>query len=291
MSPLQTLQLNANGLRFTAHAAGKGPLVLCLHGFPDSAHTWDALLPELAGAGYRAVAPFTRGYAPTQIPADGDYSVATLALDVLALADALGERQFYIVGHDWGAVMAYAAAAFAPDRILGICTAALPPFRQFLLNTRAAQARRSWYIGFFQLPFLPELALRKNDCALIDKLWRDWSPGWDYSAADIAPVKEILGQHASCKAALGYYRALPPALVGPRAQGDRVRMFARLDVPARVIRGTQDGCIGTDSFAGTQARFTSPCELHTMTAGHFMHREQPREFAGNVLEFLADSSG
>ena len=283
---IQTQHIMANGLRFTLRTLGEGPLILCLHGFPDTAHTWDALLPELATAGYRAVAPFMRGYAPTQVPAEGDYSVATLGLDVLALADALGARQFYIVGHDWGAITGYSAASYAPERIRGLCAAAVPPLRQFLLNTRPAQVKRSWYISFFQLPWYPEKALVKDNCALVDKLWRDWSPGWDYTESDIAPIKNILSQPANCKAALGYYRALSTVLLSPKRARERSKLFGRMDVPALVIRGAQDGCIAPGLFAGTPGRFTADCELHTLNAGHFMHREAPQEFKHKLLEFL-----
>lgn len=290
MSTIQTQQLKANGLSFTARSCGNGPLVFCLHGFPDSAQTWDGLLPELADAGYHALAPSMRGYAPTEVPEDGDYAVATLALDIIAIADALGEREFYVVGHDWGAITAYAVAAFAPGRVLGMCCAAVPPLWQFLRNTHFTQVKRSWYIAFFQLPYVAERALRKDDCALVDKLWRDWSPKWNYSPADIAPVKSILGQRESCQAALGYYRDLLQLLLNPRRQRERKRLFAVSNVPALIIRGEQDGCIGTRSFTGAEARFTGACELHTMAAGHFMHREQPQEFKQKLLQFLTDLS-
>lgn len=290
MAAIETLQLSANGLCFSARAMGTGPLVLCLHGFPDSAHTWDALLPELAAAGYRAVAPSLRGYAPTQVPDDNDYSVSTLALDVLAVADALGEKQFYIVGHDWGAVIAYSAASYAPQRVRGIVTAAVPPMRRFLLGMSPAQLKRSWYIGFFQLPWLPEARMRRNNCAFIDSIWQAWSPDWDYRSEDIAPVKAGLSQRKNARAAVGYYRALPGVLTGPRRNTERRRLFGKMDVPALVIYGNRDGCMGPRVFVGTQERFTQPCELYSMTAGHFMHREQPRVFNNKVIGFLAAQS-
>lgn len=290
MTTIQTQQLVANGVKFTARSSGDGPLVFCLHGFPDSAQTWDNLLPELAAAGFRAFAPFMRGYAPTEVPDDGDYAIATLALDIIALADALGVREFYVVGHDWGAITAYAVAAYAPGRVLGICTAAVPPLWRFLCNTSLAQIKRSWYIGFFQLPYFPEHALGKNHGALVDKLWRDWSPQWDYTAADIAPVKSIFGQSESCQAALGYYRDLPRVLTDPRRQRERKRLFAVLNVPALIIRGEQDGCIGTRSFAGAETGFSGPCELYAIDAGHFMHREQPQAFNQKLLQFLTNLS-
>src|ERR1700730_10721104 len=105
--PLRVRTVRANELEFALIEAGSGPLVLCLHGFPDTAHTWRHLLPELAGAGYHAVAPWMRGYAPTGIPADGCYQTGALATDACALHDALGgDGRAVLIGHDWGAAAA-----------------------------------------------------------------------------------------------------------------------------------------------------------------------------------------
>src|SRR3984957_20217788 len=111
--------ITANGLAFAYFEAGPadGPLALCLHGFPDSAHTWRFLLPELAAAGFHAVAPFLRGYAPTAIPADGCYQIGALVRDANALHAALGGGDdAVIIGHDWGALTAYGAVAHQPER-------------------------------------------------------------------------------------------------------------------------------------------------------------------------------
>ena len=122
--------VSANGLEFGYLEAGPadGPLALCLHGFPDTAHTWRHLLPRLADAGYHAVAPFLRGYAPTQVPASGAYDTGSLALDACALHEALGGRDdAVIIGHDWGALLTYPAAAHEPDRWSRVVTLAVPP--------------------------------------------------------------------------------------------------------------------------------------------------------------------
>src|SRR5262252_8591367 len=115
MTPaVRTRTVLANDLEFGILEAGSGPLALCLHGFPDSAQTWRDLLPELADAGFRAVAPFMRGYAPTAVPADGRYQMGVLAADAIALHEALGaDERAVIVGHDWGAGAAHGAAAAA----------------------------------------------------------------------------------------------------------------------------------------------------------------------------------
>src|SRR5215831_12740603 len=126
--PVRPATVKANGLEFGLLEAGSGPLALCLHGFPDTAHTWGRLLPALAGAGFHAVAPFMRGYAPTAVPADGAYHLGALAADAVALHEVLGgDRDAVLIGHDGGAEAAYAEAAAAPDRWWRMVTLAVPP--------------------------------------------------------------------------------------------------------------------------------------------------------------------
>ena len=114
MAELGSGTVTANGVTFHYLEAGEGPLVLCLHGFPDNAHTYRGLLPTLAAAGFRAVAPFMRGYAPTSPAPDGRYQSVLLAQDAAELIPALGAPQAFLVGHDWGATATYGAAALAP---------------------------------------------------------------------------------------------------------------------------------------------------------------------------------
>jgi len=125
---VRSATVRANGLQFGVLEAGSGPLALCLHGFPDAAYTWRHMLPALAGAGFHAVAPFMRGYAPTAVPADGAYHLGALVADAVALHEVLGgDANAVLIGHDWGAEAAYGAAAFAPGRWRRLVTLAVPP--------------------------------------------------------------------------------------------------------------------------------------------------------------------
>src|SRR3954463_3837735 len=195
--------VDLNGIEFAYLACGDdGPLALCLHGFPDSAWTWRHLLPELAAAGFRAVAPWLRGYAPTGLDPKGRYQNGASVADTLAFHDALGgDASAVLIGHDWGARIATGAAVMAPDRWRTLVTAAVPPggaVAQGFLTYR--QLRRSWYMFFFQNP-LAELAVAMNDLEFIDGLWEDWSPGYN-AAVDLAYVKESLRDPAHLSAAL-----------------------------------------------------------------------------------------
>ena len=177
---------------------GSGPLALCLHGFPDSAHSWRHLLPALADAGFRAVAPFMRGYAPTSVPADGLFQTGALSADANALHEALdGGSDAVLVGHDWGAPAVYGAAASAPDRWSKVVGMAVPPGgamgAAFVTNTD--QLKRSWYMFFFQHP-LSDIVVPSNDLSFIDMIWADWSPGHP-AAQDAENVKQCLRDPAN----------------------------------------------------------------------------------------------
>ena len=283
--------VTANGLEFGYLSDGPedGPLALCLHGFPDTAHTWRHLLPELAGAGYHAVAPFLRGYAPTAVPADGRYDTGTLALDACGLHEALGGgSDAVIIGHDWGALLTYPAAAYEPDRWSKVVTMAVPPARSMGFGFFAyEQLRRSWYIFFFQSP-LAEFAVSMDDHAFIDRLWADWSPGYD-GAGDAARVKEALADEANLSAAIGYYRAMlgpPPddtVAAGAQAAGE-----TDAPQPTMYLHGAGDACMGLDIIGPVTDHLAPGSELIIVEgAGHFLHLEQPELVNSHVLGFLA----
>jgi pimeloyl-ACP methyl ester carboxylesterase len=260
------------GVAYLEDGPADGPLALCLHGFPDSAWTWRHLLPSLADAGYHAVAPWLRGYAPTDLAPDGDYSTAALADDANRLHAALGgDERAILVGHDWGAIAAYPAAAAAPERWAKVVTVAVPPMAALAAGFLTYdQLRRSWYIFFFQNP-LADIAVGFDDLRFVDRLWADWSPGYD-AGDDLPRVKDALRAPEHLGAAIGYYRAMfePSAAMaadGPMAQ------------PWLYVHGRRDGCVGVE-LAGAEAVVLDD-------AGHFLHLERPDEFGRLVLDFLA----
>ncbi|HVM39980.1 MAG TPA: alpha/beta hydrolase, partial [Acidimicrobiia bacterium] len=285
----------ANGIDFAYLEAGPadGPLALCLHGFPDHAPTFTSLLDALGEAGFHAVAPWMRGYHPTALAADGNYELAALATDAVALADALaGDGDAVLVGHDWGAAAAYAAGAYRPDRFRRMVTMAVPPgpavAGAFL--TRPDQLKRSWYMFFFQHP-LSELAVPNDDFAFIDMLWRDWSPGYSADAGYMRGIKDAFAQPGGLNAALGYYRAMlnpspdpDPALADARAViGGPVR------VPTLYLQGGDDQCMSHDLVdeAGFASAFDAEAVYEVVPgAGHFLHLEQPDRVEARIVEWL-----
>ena len=286
----------ANGLDFAYLAAGPddGPLALCLHGFPDHAPTYASLLDDLAAAGYRAIAPWMRGYAPTQVPADGVYQTGALSADALALVDALapGRSDSVLIGHDWGAICAYGAAAHAPDRVSKLVSLAVPHTAAVgvQLMTNARQLRRSWYMFFFQMP-MADFGVQANDFAFIDMLWEDWSPGYTPPAEFMRALKDTLGAPGSLAAALGYYRAMLGS--GPQDPAfDDLQAAAMGPIPVETLylHGADDGCMGAELVDVDALRpfFPKGLEVEIVAGtGHFLHLESPVVVNRRIVDFLA----
>ena len=274
--------MSANGVRFALVEQGSGPLALLLHGFPDSARTWRHLLPELAAAGYRAVAPWTRGYGPTEVPADGDYRVSTLASDANALHDALGgDGDAVLVGHDWGAITAYGAAALEPDRWRRVVTMAVPPpevASAAFFDYR--QLKRSFYVYLFQTP-LAEMVAGADDLAFVENLWRDWSPGYD-GGEDLRHVKDALRDPANLRAAIGYYRAM----FGGGVLGESPTQ------PTLYLHGADDGAFLADRVLEAKAHLSAESDVRVLPdAGHFLHLERPEIVNRMILDWIGTPRG
>jgi pimeloyl-ACP methyl ester carboxylesterase len=291
-----TRTVEANGVAFECIEAGEGDrLALCLHGFPDDAGSMAPLQSRLADAGYTAVAPYMRGYAPTDPAPDGDYSARAIGADAVALAEAYAERDGFeeavLVGHDWGAVAGYAAAVRSPETFDRMATLAVPPRFDALLARRPRQVARSWYMWLFQMEGMAERALRWQDFALVEFLWGVWSPSWDYPGERIESVKTTLSEGETVENALEYYRQfVGPAVRRVLTSGrlpsvDRRR---RIEVPTLVLAGTEDGAIGADLFERADEAFDAPCRVVRVGgAGHFLHQERPEVVGEEVRSFLS----
>jgi pimeloyl-ACP methyl ester carboxylesterase len=294
---LRTSTVRANDLEFGILEAGAGPLALCLHGFPDTAHTWQFLLPALAGAGFHAVAAFMRGYAPTQVPPDGAYQVGALVADAVALHEALGGGEdAVLIGHDWGAEAAYGAAAHAPHRWRRLVTLAVPPAAlDEVLYGDYEQLKRFFYEFMFRDPLgSAEAVVASDEMAFIDKLWRDWSPG--YQPGDhLAQVKESLREPANLAAAIGYYRAAgasAPAGGSPRpaTRYEREQQAAdrQAPQPTLYLHGAKDGCIGAELARGAEHLLAPSSQMAVIDdAGHFLHLERPGEVNDHILTWIS----
>ncbi len=273
-TPRALQYVEANGLRFAYIAEGEGPLALLVHGFPDTPHSWDHVRPLIAAKGYRAVSPFTRGYRPTAIPprdADGE----TLARDVVELIAALGEKQATLIGHDFGAAAVYGAAAIAPERVKKLIALAIPH-----PATLKPTLRQVWGVRHFLAFKLPGAAARfaADDFAALPAIVRRWSPDWNPTASDLAPVRECFADRASLDAAFGYYRALsltPEAFLRPR-----------ISAPTVVFSGLGDPNASRVDYERARRKFDGEYILEEMPGGHFLHLEHPDVFAEKLLKHL-----
>lgn len=269
--------LPSHGVQVLEWGPPDGPLVVALHGFPDTALTWRRVAPLLADAGWRVAAPYLRGYAPSGIPSDGGYSVRALAGDAVALHALLGgDERSVLLGHDWGAITTNAVAADLASPYAKHVALAVPPMsrmnpsRHTLGTWGTAMLRQplhSWYIAFNQVPGLAE---RRFDW-LAARLWRAWSPGYD-ATEDLAHLRDAVPDRAHARAAVSYYRALLGTGVVP-ALAEPVH-------PLLVLHGSDDHCLepGLARVAGATT---------VGGAGHFLQLEQPERTAASILSFLA----
>lgn len=286
---LEPRSTTVNGVELAYLEQGDGPLAVCLHGFPDTAWTWRHLLPRLADAGFRAVAPFNRGYAPSGTSPDGLYQPGALAADANALHEALGgDGEAVVIGHDWGALATYGAAGSAPDRWRRAVTMAVPPTDAMGMSLFTyQQLRRSWYMFFFQHPLADGL-VAMDDLAFLDGLWRDWSPGYD-AADDLPAVKAALADPANLAAALGTYRATLGD--GPTSADLAAEQAATGSVPPQptlYLHGDADGCMGIEVARVAAPAFDREgCRYEEVVgAGHFLHLERPDVVNDLVVDFL-----
>ena len=289
--PWSHRSISANGSRFHIADSGDGPLVLMLHGFPQFWWTWRRQLTSLPGAGFRAVASDMRGYGGSDKPPRG-YDLITAASDAAGLIRALGEANAVVVGHDWGALVAWTMAAYYPKvvRRLAIVSAAHP------LRMRAemlgAPVRRGWRNGNalgFQLPVLPESRLVRRNAEQVGRMLQAWSgPGWPdpetegrYRAAMVIP--------SVAHSALEYHRWFLRSW--PRADGIRYahRMRAPIGVPTLHLHGAMDPCVPTRSAQASARYVDGPYRWRLLEgAGHFLPEEQPDRFDSALQTWLAD---
>lgn len=289
MSGIEQYTLTNGPLRFSARAMGAGPVVLCLHGFPDTLHTFDALLPALAEAGFRGVAVAMRGYEPQSQPADGDYHAVRLAEDVSAWVDQLGGGPVHLIGHDWGATIAFAASALAPAKIASLTVLSVPHPVRFAeaYAVNPAQQARSHYIMEFQAPEA-DAGIIADNCAWLERLWRTWSPGWQDPNGPLADMRATFAQPGVSKATLDWYRQAFD--VGSDAGIATQALFVDpIAVPSHGIVGEDDGCIAPDVFEAAMQEADFPAGLTVLrvpAAGHFLHLERPDVVNRLVVDWL-----
>ena len=279
--------VTANGISFAYWSWGPagGPLALLLHGFPDTPHTWRHLGPELADDGWRVIAPWLRGSAPTEIPAGRVWRFGGLASDVTALHEALGgDERAVLVGHDWGAMLGHRAAARAPERWQRVVGLAIPPEPSAFATGVRGYFLAAPYLHRLQLPGAAR-RLRRGDGDWIRQLWRQWSPGYQATVEDLRPAIEAIGTPEGARMVLAYYRGIWRGIVA----GTAFRPWSpRPPQPSLYLHGADDGCFSLRDIRPVARRLPpgSTAEL-LPDVGHFLHLEDPVGVNARIRAFVA----
>ncbi|MEP6502524.1 MAG: alpha/beta hydrolase [Betaproteobacteria bacterium] len=281
---LETLTIAANGQSFHALAAGPidGPLVLLLHGFPETSHGWRKQISPLADAGFRVVAPDQRGVGLSSKPADaGSYRIDRLAADMVALVRALGRERVQIVGHDWGGMVAWYLAEHHADVVerVAILDAPHPAVFSTYLLRHPSQLGKSWYMGFFQLPWLPEALLKARDFEWLSQALTTTSRPGAFSAADIAVYRRAWAEPGALTAMLNWYRALRLGAKAPGGSG-------HVTIPVRLLWGDRDTALEPGLADASMARCSAGELFHFAEATHWLQHEEPERVNALLLEFL-----
>jgi epoxide hydrolase 4 len=280
----EQLAIAANGLRLHALAAGpvEGPLLLLLHGFPETSHCWNKLMPPLAAAGFRVVAPDQRGIGLSSKPEGiAAYRIDHLAADVVAIIRALGRERAQVVGHDWGGAVTWHLAEHHADVIERVAIIDVPHGGTFAhyLRRHPSQLARSWYMLFFQLPRLPEALLRANDFKrLADALANTSRPG-AFTPEDLAIYRDAWRQPGALTGMLNWYRALRLGAQVPRGSG-------RVTIPVRLMWGDRDHALEPAMAEASIARCDAGEVFHFPDATHWLPREEPERVTALLLGFL-----
>ncbi|MEJ6396055.1 alpha/beta hydrolase [Gymnodinialimonas sp. 2305UL16-5] len=264
-------------LRYTRK--GNGPLVIALHGFPDTFRTWDQMASRLVSEGYTFVALAMRGYAPSDISETGTYSIDRLALDVLELIDHLQCEKALIIGHDWGASTAYAIAALYPERVSRIVTFAIAPLAVAPSGWRERWARpHNIYLGFGALS---DWWFRRGDFREIGRLYRLWSPNWDVPTPHLNRVGDALRPPERSRAAIEYYR------LGKTAQSSK-SLIAPTHIPALIVYGEDEPGIRKAAFRRALSAVGEHSKLIEIAgAGHWPHLEASEQCFAEVSDFIS----
>jgi epoxide hydrolase 4 len=284
---VEHLQIDANGLNFYAAAAGPpdGPLVFLLHGFPEFSFGWRHQLAPLAAAGLRVVAPDQRGYGFSDKPAGlSAYKLETLAADIVAMASALGRDRFSVVGHDWGGIVAWHLASDLSDCVERVAIINAPNLDVALHHAlrSPSQLLKSSYVGMFQLPWIPELALTTWNCALLTSALQWSSKPGTFSPSDMSVYREAWTKDGAMTAMLNWYRALP---LTPQ------RKPKRIAIPALVIWGDMDGALDMSLAEESAALCDAGQTIHIPDATHWVHHEEVRQVNELLLAFFAVPKG
>jgi pimeloyl-ACP methyl ester carboxylesterase len=277
-------RLQANGLTFNLAEAGSGPPVLLLHGFPDCWRLWRHQVPALAEAGHRVIAPDLRGFGGTDKPEKvEDYKMRTLVGDAVGLLDALGVDRAAVVGHDWGAALAWMVATFAPDRVSRLIAVSVGHPVSFA-DVDLDQKQRSWYMLWFQFPGVAERVLPEHDWAVFRRwAWNGAGPGQD---PDCDRQVAELSRPGALTAGLNWYRANVDPATFIRSGPVRSSM-PPVACPTMGVWSTDDFAVAEAQMTGSQRFVTGPWHYRRLEGvSHWVPVHAPQALNRLLVDFL-----
>lgn len=286
---LEDLTFDSHGVRIHAKASGPagGPVVILLHGFPEFWYGWKKQIPVLAEAGYRVIVPDQRGYGWSDKPAHiSDYSVDRLAGDVVAILDALEVKKAFVAGHDWGAAVTWWLAVAHADRVEAAAVLNVPHMRvmQKFLLTRLGQLLKSWYIFFFQLPWLPEWVVSKNDFSFAVRSLLGSSRKGTFTRQDLEEYKKAWAQPGAFRAMIHWYRAAlrhPPRV----AQG----FDWKVRIPLLMVWGEADRFLSKEMAKASLEYCTQGRLVSWPGVSHWVQHEEPEKVAQLLIEHFVSA--
>ena len=280
-------QAVVNGVRLHYVEQGDGPLVVLLHGFPEFWYSWRHQIPALADAGFRVIALDQRGYNTSEKPPGvRSYRIEALVDDVAALILQAGESRAVVVGHDWGGGVAWMVPMLRPEVVDKLIVLNAPHPRALQREMRTVeQLRKSWYILFFQLPILPEVAFRLGKYRLLERqMTREPKRPGAFSDEDIAAYKEAIAQPGALTAAINYYRAAVR-----RNPAEVLRMLRQIDSPTLLIWGEDDPYLGIKLTEGLVEWVPDIRVERIANASHWVQVDAAERVNQLMIDFLSET--
>lgn len=275
--------IKANGITLHYIEQGEGELVILLHGFPDFWFSWRKQIPELSKH-YRVVAPDMRGYNLSEKPPlKSDYNIKILAKDIEQLILNLGEKKAVVIGHDWGGIVAWAVASLHPEvvkKLIIINAPHLSEMRKTIRGFKFKQLLKSWYVFFFQLPYIPE-KLIGSEKFFKNEFSRMYVRDISLSDEEVEKYVNAFAQPNSLKCSINYYRAALPEVLGKET------IFPKVKAPVLILWGEKDKALGKELTYGNDAYTENPCQIiYDTTSGHFPHQENEEWINEKILHFI-----
>ena len=274
---MQIRTINTGEFEFECRVSGneENELIILLHGFPETSFMWIGLMEKLASIGYYCVAPNMRGYSKNACPKGvKNYKTQKLVGDILSIADAINKNKFHLIGHDWGAGVGWNVVYQNPDRIISWTALSVPHLRGFAkaIKTDKVQSKKSRYIGWFLIPVIPEIVLRKNDFKKFTRLWKNSSD------EELNDYLTVFRRKGALTAALNYYRA-------NLARGKR-QSIGDITRPTLFIWGKNDLAVGRVAAENNHKYMKGDYTFLELDGGHWLIQTNYPEVEKAIIEHL-----